>query len=291
MPNVHEMLLAAAQELRECSSTPRLDAEILLANILGLSRSQLISAQRDEIDSGRAEHFVGLIARRKSGEPIAYIVGLKEFWGLDFEVDRRVLVPRPETELLVERALRLIHEFAEPLRLLDLGTGAGCIAVSIACELKRKARDFRIIAVDWSRQALEVAKRNVDRHGAAEQIELVHSNWFESLSCFRGAFQVILSNPPYVEDGAPAASELKFEPKEALFAGRHGMREIERLLLAVTPFLAPSGVFLCEMGSDQRKLVEQLFAGHAQRELASIVPPRFYKDLAGHDRMFEIRKG
>ena len=173
------LLREAAGELQPVSGTPRLDAELLLQQVLKWERHELISRQREEIPTAAAEAFRELIGRRLQHEPIAYIRGFKEFWGLCFEVGPGVLIPRPETELLVERALFYAGRFNRKISILDLGTGSGAIAVALAVELRDRKEGFHITAGDVSLDALDYAQRNIKAHGVEDRVTIRRSDWLE----------------------------------------------------------------------------------------------------------------
>jgi release factor glutamine methyltransferase len=203
---------------------------------------------------------------------------LQEFYGYSFIVTPEVLIPRPESELLVELGLEYIKDKPQP-DILDLGTGSGCLAITLLLELKELEQQAQLTAVDISKAALEVAARNIKKHKLQGEISLVCADWFQGL---RGRFDLIVANPPYVETGATDISpELKFEPDSALFAGSDGLREIQRIFKNLAEHLSEDGVFLCEIGSTQRE------------SLINLIPKtfeyRFHKDLAGMDRVLELR--
>lgn len=218
-----------------------------------------------------------LAGRRRSGEPVAYIVGCKEFWGLTFKVNPAVLVPRPDTETLVAEAIAICERRPDPLSILDLGTGSGCIALAIAHELKIKNRRARILATDKSPQALLVARENAAQLQLTPDVEFLESDWAAGISP-REKFNIVVSNPPYVPfDDARVSPGVAFEPKEALFSSDEGLADIKKLLAVVPPLLSEQGVFLCEIGAGQAKAIRelpQLFNGL-----------KFLPDLSGIDRV------
>lgn len=258
--------------------TARLDAEVLLATALGVSRTQLIARLRDSV--GRTERIAyrGLILRRARGEPVAYIVGHKDFYGRRFQVDRRVLIPRPETELLVERAVDLLAGHTNPTS-ADIGTGSGIIAVTLAAERP----DVHIVAIDTSAGALEVAKSNANRHDVSDRITFLQGNLLEPIE---DPVDLIAANLPYVgtEETVPLGLT-DYEPHDALFAGTDGLDLIRALLDQVGPdVLAPAGTMLLEIGNTHGETV----AGYARERLPDATVT-VHPDLAGHDRLVEVR--
>ena len=273
-----ELLHAAAQRLASASATPQLDAEVLLAHMLGGRRTRLQSHADEERSDAEQLAFQALIERRATGEPVAYIVGYKEFWSLRVAVSRAVLVPRPETEILVERALKL--GAAPTLRALDLGTGAGAIALALGQERPR----WQIAATDVSEAALALARVNALALGTP-QLEFLHGRWFEPLG--GRIFDLIVSNPPYVaeEDPLLAQPPLSFEPRIALTPGVDALADLRRIVRQAPAHLARGGWLLLEHGTTQ--------AGEVARELVvrGFRHVRSQRDLAGHERMTEAQWG
>jgi len=239
--------------LHECG-LPRSEAELLLGFILGRERVWLLAHAEESIDSSRARAARALFARRRAGEPVAYITGWREFYGLALRVTPDVLIPRPETELLVELALeRLSPE--EPGRVLELGTGSGAIAVALACERPGLA----IVATDVSEAALALARRSARDHGA--EIGFVLSDWFDALG--PEPFDLIVSNPPYVAEGDLhlERGDLRFEPRLALVGGDDGLDSIREIAARARIRLRPGGSLLMEHGYNQgERCVELLRA-------------------------------
>jgi release factor glutamine methyltransferase len=234
-------------------STPRLDAEVLLAAYLGCDRLSLYTRGKTSISYEQVEHFQTWIARRAEGEPVAYIVRVKEFWSLDFYVDNNVLIPRPDTELVVEEILRLLKDSGSGnITLLDIGTGTGAIGIAIAHEYN----NVSVVAIDNSLNALGIARKNAVRHGVAARFFFVCENLLEPLS---GKFDIVVSNPPYISerDFDRLPWEIKgFEPVRALVAGPEGT-EFHRTIIAGTRDILNSGGWLVmEMGKGQRKTIE-----------------------------------
>lgn len=259
-----------AYSLGSTSSTPRLDSELLLCYLLDRPRSYLFAHPENTLANDSLEAFQKLLERRQQGEPIAYLLGYCEFWDLHLEVNSAVLVPRPETEHLVEAALSLLPQAGS---LLDLGTGSGAIALGIASSRP----DARIRAIDSSAAAVAVARRNCDRLGL-EQITIESASWEQGLN---GSYAVIVANPPYVEDDAPQwrDSGLHWEPRQALAAGADGLDAIRRLIPAAVTALAPQGWLIVEHGYQQGIAVRQLMSEHDLDEVAT------RHDLAGLERL------
>lgn len=249
---VREVLQRSATWLSgKGSDAPRLEAELLLAHVLGTERLGLYADAHRRLGDGELESLRGLLRRRADGEPVAYLTGHREFYGLELEITRDVLVPRPETELLVDRAREL-----RPARILDLGTGSGCVAIACAKQLA----DAAVTATDLSPAALEVAARNAARHGVADRIRFLEGDLFFALEP-ADLFDLIVSNPPYVAAGE-AAGVAAHEPRLALYAGKQGLEVIGRLLAGAGGHLAAGGTLLVEIGEDQEAAVRELAAAH-----------------------------
>lgn len=254
------------------SPTPRLDAELLLAHALGKSRSYLHTWPERELDTSQLECYQAALARRQAGEPVAYILGQQGFWSLDLEVAAHTLIPRPDTELLVETVLSLLP--ATPAQVLDLGTGTGAIALALASE--RPA--WRLTGVDRVPDAVALAERNRVRL-KLNNASFVASHWFSALAGQR--YQLIVSNPPYIasDDRHLAEGDVRFEPSSALVAGADGLDDI-RLIIAQAPgYLEAGGWLLLEHGFDQAAAVRELLSARG----FSAVESR--RDLGGHERI------
>lgn len=241
------------------------EARLLLAWLLGRNRAWLEAHRDDALDEALARQFAALAARRAAGEPVAYIVGRREFYGREFEVTPAVLIPRPETELLVELALAKVGGAAP--RILDLGAGSGCVAITLALETKGQ-----VSAVDLSAEALAVARGNAARLGAT--VDFLQSDWFAAVT---GQFDLIVGNPPYIAEGDVhlAEGDLRFEPALALACGPDGLAAIRRIVAAAPRFLAPGGWLLFEHGYDQAEAVRALLAAGSFRDIEQ------HRDLAG----------
>jgi release factor glutamine methyltransferase len=251
---IREILDAAAARLAPGSSSPQLDAELLLADLLGISRARLLVLDCEPLADAAGAAFEARIQRRAAGEPIAYLLGRRDFWTLTLAVGPAVLVPRPETELLVETALRLLAARTAP-RVLDLGTGSGAIGLSIA-----SARpDARVDLVDASPAALAVAEGNRLRLGL-DNVRTLLGDWFEPVA--GQAYDVILSNPPYLAADDPhlAGAALGHEPRLALVSGPTGLEALAAIALAAPAHLTPGGQLVLEHGATQGAAVRELLA-------------------------------
>lgn len=254
------------------SGLPRHEAEILLRGVLGCSRVRLITHPEEAVDSRKARWAQACFARRRSGEPIAYITGWREFYGMALRVTPDVLIPRPETEQLVELGLERLP-LAAPARILELGTGSGAIAVVLG-SLRPESR---ITATDISEKALELARRNARERAVA--IDFVQSDWFESIDA--GPFDLVVSNPPYVADADPhlGRGDLRFEPSVALAGGADGLACIREIAEGARQRLRPGGSLLLEHGYDQGEACVALLRGLGYGGVAD------FRDLAGLPRV------
>jgi len=270
--DIRHALLAAAERLDAVSDSPRLDAELLLCHVLGEHRSYLYTWPERELEGGQAQAFEALLARRQNGEPVAHILGRREFWSLELAVTADTLIPRPETELLVEAALARIPGDAG-WQIADLGSGSGAIALAIASE--RPA--CRITAVERSAKALAVAQGNAERLGI-DNVEFLCGSWFEPLAGRR--FQLIVSNPPYIPDQDPHLLEgdVRFEPLTALAAGEDGLEDIRHLVVEAPWYLDAPGWLLLEHGYDQGGAVMTLLREAGYLDVVDL------PDLQGHGR-------
>lgn len=266
MATVHELLDEGVRVLAASGSeTPRLDAEVLLAHAIGTERTRLIAHPDAAVGADADASFRASLERRAAGEPVAYIRGFKEFFGLALATDARALIPRPETELLVEmaeretvdRLVRSPHRAGTPpLRIVDVGTGAGTIAVTLAVLLRRRGAldDVAILATDASADALGLARENAVGHGVADRVAFAEA---DLIPVPQGPFDLVLGNLPYVRSdaipGLPIAAS--FEPREALDGGPDGLDVLRRLLRQLPDALTPGGVALVEIGSDQAEAI------------------------------------
>ncbi len=280
------MLNTIAQALKETAdllaglpeTDPRLEAEVLLAHVLGKSRSYLVAWPERYLNEAQLDHFRGLAARRLNGEPVAYLTGHREFWSLDLTVTPAVLVPRPDTELLVERALHRIPAGC-PWLLADLGTGSGAIAAALA----KERPDCRITATDASIEALAVAESNF-KQLELDRIATAHGRWCAALPP-GSRFNLIVSNPPYVAEGDPAleTGDLSWEPQYALRSGADGLDDIRRIIREAPAHLTAGGWLLLEHGFEQGTAVRRLLTKGGFGHIAT------HRDLAGHERVSEGR--
>ena len=244
-------LLRLASRLEGVSDTSRLDLEVLLCHVLGKPRSYLFTWPEKELDQQQINHFNDLLKRRAEGEPIAYLTGEKEFWSLSLGVDTTTLIPRPDTELLVETALNVLDK--PDARVLDLGTGTGAIALALASENS----GWKILAVDTVVGAVELAEKNRQRLGL-DNVSVMRSDWFENIPAQK--FDLIVSNPPYIDEDDQHLKEgdVRFEPVSALVADNKGMADIEVIIFGAKEYLVEGGCLLIEHGYQQSKAVRTL---------------------------------
>jgi release factor glutamine methyltransferase len=281
MPSTTETISIAAaiaeatNRLSASSESARLDAEILVARSIGMPRSYLFAHPEDELDEMSLQRLDETLQRRSDGIPLAYITGSKEFWSLELQVSPATLVPRPETELLVELALREIPRNAE-WQILDLGTGSGAIAVAIASE--RLACE--VTAVDASADALLIAQQNV-RQLDLPNVSCLQGDWTAPVA--DRVFNVIVSNPPYVAAGDAALEALKAEPNMALVSGGDGLDSIRQLARDCQSIIANDGLLILEHGNDQQVAVAEVLANNSWRDIACV------DDYAGKPRMTSAR--
>ena len=266
----------AVKRLTVSSDSARLDAEILLCQTIDMPRSYLFAHPEDELDDLTRERFESLQARRIDGEPMSYITGVREFWSHELLVSPATLVPRPETELLVELALREIPREAE-WRILDLGTGSGAIAISIAAERPL----CEITATDASDEALAIARENV-RQADLGNISCITGNWTEPVAAQR--FDLIVSNPPYVRNDDEALQNLRHEPLSALASGDDGLDDIRILARDCVAILADDGWLMLEHGADQQEDVASILEAEGWVDVAC------HNDLAGKPRVTAARQ-
>jgi release factor glutamine methyltransferase len=292
---IAEAVLQAAHDLRKAGvPEARREAGSLLAHVIERDRTFILAHADDPISERQLERFREVVASRGTGKPLQYITGHQEFYGLDFEVNGHVLIPRPETELLVETALSLLADAKAPLLICDVGSGSGCIVITLLHELqqRRDQPEVRAVAIDISEAALEVAKRNAARHSVSDRISFIVSDGFAALDRNdyvnrRELFDIVVSNPPYVRSDAIAGLQREvrdFEPRLALEAGADGLSVIARLLGEAAGFLKPNGHFLFEIGFDQHEAVERLIDPAVWKQLA------IHPDLQGIPRTVVLEK-
>jgi release factor glutamine methyltransferase len=277
--NVEEALLSARKRLADADFEPALrDANLLLARTLDWSEAQVLARGSEEIDSVLLAEFEARIHRRLAGEPVAYILGEREFFGRDFFVDRRVLIPRPETEHIVEIALRL--GLQADARILDIGTGSGCLAVTLLAEMP----GCRAVATDISIAALRVAESNARRHDVDERLDLVATDLVSAVSL--QTFRLVVSNPPYIglEEASTLSPEItNFEPQTALFAGPTGDSFLARLLETLSALQSGTPLLL-EIGAGQSEVIARL------AEASTFSLEEMHADLAGIDRIARLTR-
>lgn len=251
---VGEKLREATERLAASSDTPRLDAELLMAHAVGTTRSELLLRGMNEVLASNLDHFDELVARRVAHEPVAYILGSAEFYGRSYAVSPDVLIPRPDSEALIEAALERVPK-AE--RLLDLGTGSGCLLLTAMLELNAQSG----IGIDASEGALSIARRNAAKLGVApERVQFSLRNWHQpGWSDDLGTFELILCNPPYVEAEAQLDPDVRdFEPASALFAGPEGLDDYRAIIPQMRELLNPEGIAILEIGRTQADAVGRL---------------------------------
>lgn len=267
----------AAAILTIGADSPRLDAEVLMGMVLRQPRSYLHAHPEQHLEPTESATFEILVRRRFAGEPIAYITGIREFWSMPLRVNRHVLIPRPETELLVEKALIRTPE-EEGTRVLDLGTGSGAVALAIA----RERPEAEVIGVDNSAEALRVARLNA-KVLKIDNVTFLESNWFDAV---RGQkFHTVVSNPPYVinRDEYLMAGDLRFEPQDALAGGDDGLECLREIIDRAHNYIVRQGWMLLEHGAEQQRAVQRLLEAERYYDI------HCFQDLAGNDRVTECR--
>jgi len=280
--SVHDAIATARRALSDAgipAADAALDAEVLARHALGWDRAVLIARSREEAPSGFEERYADLITRRTGREPVAYIVGVREFWNRDFEVTRDVLIPRPETELVVEEVLEDAHA-SLLATVVDVGTGSGCIAVTIAAELP----EVRVTATDISTAALAVARRNAERHGVGSRVTFLLTDLLDGVS---GPLDLIVSNPPYMSSEIEPTLQpevAKYEPRRALYAGDDGLDAYRRLFPAAAERLADKGLLVVEFGFGQEGDVRRL------ARAAGLQVARVRADLQNIPRVAVLRR-
>jgi release factor glutamine methyltransferase len=273
MQDIQSALTEASRILAASSDSPELDAEILLCLILEKNRGYLRTWPKKQLHAQQRLQFKALLKQRQQGTPIAYITGMREFWSRDFKVSPDVLIPRPDTELLIELSLPLIPK-DKSCKLIDLGTGSGSIAVTLAAE-----RPYaQIIASDISEAALKIAKQNADRHHC-RNVRFIQSAWFSEIS--ETAFDLIVSNPPYIAADDPHLhqGDLRFEPPSALVADEHGLKDISSIAEAACKHLKEGGYLLIEHGFEQKSSVQAIFESFDYANIQT------HTDLGGNPRV------
>jgi release factor glutamine methyltransferase len=274
---VRQLLADARARLGTAAFASPREAHLLLGHVLGLSEASVLARDDAAVSEDDAARFATLLERRLAGEPVAYLVGSKEFFGRPYAVDHRVLVPRPETEHLIEAAVVLAQSLSPRPRILDIGTGSGCIAVTLALELPAS----RVTATDRSPPALAVAQANANALGA--QVEFVAADWVSTLRA--DCFDLVVSNPPYLDPAGPVMPEVAaWEPASALWAGTGGLDAYRELLDGLAAARAGTPL-LVEIGLGQAAPLAELAASAGWRVAA------VHRDLAGIERVVELRRG
>ena len=282
---VRRVLMDSTQFLRDAGiESARLDAEVLLGHALDKEKADIYLGMESTLNDSDEKIFRESLTRRAKGEPLAYITGHKEFWSLDFVVTPDVLIPRPETELVVELTLKEAITTKAALKILDIGTGSGVIAIALAKELPAA----EIWAVDVSAAALNIAEVNARRHGVAERVKFLDGDLFDPITELGHRFDVIVSNPPYIlsKEIANLGREVRdWEPKMALDGGPDGLDCYRHIIGGAHTYLAPAGRVLLEIGEDQGTAVAGLFVPAGRFGAATI-----FQDYAGKDRVIGASK-
>ncbi len=278
--NIKASLYHASYKLvNVIANTSNLEARILLQHAMGKSLEYLLAHSEQELTPKEQETFEQLLNRRLALEPIAYITNTKEFYGYDFTVNNKVLIPRSDTELLIDIILDKVAVNNTSLEILEIGTGSGCIAISLLLERP----NIYLTATDISIDAISVAQQNARYHNVADRIKLIHSDWFQKLEGQQ--FDIIVSNPPYIarEHISYIATEtLEYEPHLALFADNHGLASYYIIAKEAKSFLRPQGKLFLEIGFNQAVDVAKIFDNNGY------VVEKIYKDLTGHDRVIVV---
>lgn len=268
--SIKALLPVCRNRLLTISDSPQLDAELLLQYVCGLSRAQLFTHSEKTVTTAQLKKLELFMQRREQGEPMAYLLGHKEFWDLDLCVTSEVLVPRPETECMIEWILSNTPKNL-PLKVADLGVGSGAIALSLA----KERPNWEIHATDYSATALAVAQKNAQQH-QLKTVEFFQGSWCAALP--DGDYDLLVSNPPYLADTDPHLDQLSYEPRSALVAGVDGLDEIKKIILQASHVLKPSGLLVFEHGFDQEASVIQLLQRASYRDVQD------HRDLAGLPR-------
>ncbi len=279
MIELKRALNLAIGQLEPYSESARIDAEVLLAHVLDKTRTYLYAHPEVSLTSEDFFAFEQLVTRRSLGMPVAYILGTREFWSLPIQVNNKTLIPRPETELLVELTLSLVHHQHEA-RVLDLGTGSGAIALALA----KERIDWQITACDCSAEALQTAKNNA-QHLGFYNISFCKSDWFSELDD-GDTYHAIVSNPPYIAANDPYLScgDIRFEPQIALVAGKQGFAALEHIIQNSFSRLKKEGVLLLEHGYEQKAAVSSMLNAYGYYDV------QCWPDIQGHDRVSTAKK-
>jgi release factor glutamine methyltransferase len=272
MMTISQALSLAAKQFSQ-SDTPQLDAEVLLAHALSATRSHILTWPERALTTDEEQSFQAFVERKNRGEPIAYITGTREFWSRDFIVTKDTLIPRPETELLIEIILEKFHDHQDNLSIADLGTGCGVIALTVALEKPR----WHITATDDSEAALNVAKSNAEHH-RAENISFYLGDWCAALPIRQ--FDVIMSNPPYIakDDLELNQDVIESEPWSAIYAAEAGLKDLRQIIFEAKSYLKSGGYLIVEHGHRQARPVAEMFLSAGYTDI------QMYKDLSNRDR-------
>lgn len=286
-PSVGPALASARERLSRAGiDSASLDAEVLLCHVTAMRREELLSASKSTLTGAQAARFEQVLRRRLEREPVAYITGNREFWSLDFHVTNAVLIPRPETERLVEIAVELVSGLNDsgPPRVLDIGTGSGAIAVALAKELPFA----ELWATDLSTAALAVARGNAGRNGVADRVRFLCGDLLEAVAVRGEKFALIVSNPPYIRSSEIAGLEPEvggWEPRAALDGGADGLDFYRRLAADAWSYLAPKGAVVVEIGADRGAAVAKIFD-----DIGRYAKARIFSDYAGQERVMAAQR-
>ncbi len=271
--SIDSLLASATERLAPLSDTARLDAEVLLCHCLHKNRSFLRAWPEHRPSTDQINRFEAMVSQRQQGIPVAYLVGKREFWSREFEVDPAVLIPRPDTELLVELSLSLLPS-GQPCKIIDLGTGSGILAITLAAERPLA----EVVATDISLAALDIAQRNTQRLHVTN-VRFLASHWFDAVS--ERDFDLVISNPPYIADDDPhlRQGDVRFEPQTALVSAENGLKDIRLIADQARRHLKIGGHLLIEHGYNQQAEVQDIFEQVNYRQVTA------HKDLAGNPRV------
>lgn len=284
---IRELLERGRQALGDSSPSARLDAEVLLMHLLECDRAGVIVRGGEPCLESTVAEYERLLVRRQHGEPVAYITGEREFWGMTFAVTPDVLIPRPESELLVEEGAAILAGVTAP-RFVDLGTGSGALVIALVSELRRRGvADVRGVAVDLSEAALRVAEANAERLGVRDAVTFLRSDWFAEREVFSPPYDLVVANPPYVSHAEVMPVDLTFEPSSALFADDDGLKDCKEIVRQSQDMLKPGGVLLCEVGAGKRRLLKEWF----EQGVVSGAQVAYLGDDSESDRFTVIRVG
>lgn len=278
MNTIQSLITVSASTLQSISDSEILDVEVLLCHILKKERSYLRTWPKKELTDSQISQFKQLLKKRQEGEPIAYITGIREFWSREFYVDSNVLIPRPDTETLIELCLQLISQKPNA-KLIDLGTGSGIIAITLASEYPQ----LQITAIDSSLEALKVAQKNAQQH-QTKNIQFLQSHWFSKVP--KNTFDFIVSNPPYISPDDPhlTQGDIRFEPSTALIANDQGLEDINLISRQSLPYLKSGGYLIFEHGYNQKQAVHTILHQHRYQNICCL------HDLSNQPRISYAQK-